>query len=153
MTQASTTAVHTLLLASDHAGYSLKAALQTALAARDLRLVDLGCDSAARSVDYPDYARKLTGRLAEAGNGVLGLLMCGSGVGMAMTANRIPGMRAVVCSEAYSAGMARAHNNANILCLGARVVGVDLALHIVDAFLSTPFEAGRHARRVAAIEG
>jgi ribose 5-phosphate isomerase B len=102
------------------------------------------------SCDYPDFAHALASAI-EAGEVDSGMLVCGTGVGMSIAANRHAGVRAVVCSEPLSARMSRRHNDANVLCLGARVVGPDTALDILDAFLSAEFEGGRHAKRVAKI--
>lgn len=139
-----------LLVGSDHAGLPLKTQLVAFLAARGVEVEDVGTHDAA-SVDYPDYAHRVA-RGVVAGEAQLGLLVCGSGVGVSIAANRLPGVRAVVCSEPYSAAMARRHNDANVLCLGARVVGVGLGESILTAFLESEFEGGRHAERVAKIE-
>ncbi len=139
-----------IFVGADHAGLALKQALVEALAGRELTVEDLGTHDT-QSCDYPDFAHDVARRVA-AGEGDLGLLVCGSGVGMSIAANRHEGVRAVVCSEPYSAGMARRHNDANVLCLGSRVVGGGLAEQILDAFLSAEFEGGRHAKRVAKID-
>ena len=136
-------------VASDHAGLELKRALLTELEKRGIEVQDFGTDSAA-SCDYPDFAHALANAL-EAGTVSRGLLVCGTGVGMSIAANRHAGVRAVVCSEPLSAKMSRRHNDANVLCLGARVVGQDTALDILEAFLGAEFEGGRHAGRVAKI--
>ncbi len=146
----------TLLLASDHGGLTLKNALVSVAQAAGFRVEDLG-PACADSCDYPVFAHKLTGRLVEAGadgqNGqLLGVLVCGTGLGMSMAANRVPGIRAAVCTCDYMARMARAHNNANVLCLGERVVGQGLAADILRAFLTAPFEGGRHLRRIGQFE-
>jgi ribose 5-phosphate isomerase B len=146
----------TILLASDHGGFALKSALIQALRKDDCRVEDLGPDCT-NSCDYPAYADKLAQRLLEAGeegqNGmVLGILVCGTGLGMSMAANRHPGIRAAVCTNEFMARMARAHNNANVLCLGERVLGQGLAKDVVRAFLSAPFEGGRHLRRIEQFE-
>jgi ribose 5-phosphate isomerase B len=134
---------------ADHAGFELKGALVTELAKLGFEIQDLGTDSL-ESCDYPDYAHAVS-EAVEEGRADLGILVCGTGVGMSISANRHPGVRAVVCSEPFSARMSRRHNDANVLCLGARVVGLGTALDIVDAFLRTPFEGGRHTRRVSKI--
>lgn len=139
-----------IVVGADHAGLPLKQPLVAWLRERGWDVDDLGTHDAA-SVDYPDYAHRVASAIA-AGEHSLGLLVCGSGVGMSIGANRHAGVRAVVCSEPYSAAMARAHNDANVLCLGARVVGVGLAETILAAFLHGAFEGGRHARRVAKLE-
>lgn len=136
-------------VACDHAGLELKQALVVELQKRGISLRDFGTATPA-SCDYPDFAHAV-------GNAIQGdeidraLLVCGTGVGMSIAANRHPAVRAVVCSEPLSARMARQHNDANVLCLGARVVGTGTALDIVDAFLAAEFEGGRHATRVAKI--
>ena len=137
-------------IGADHAGYGLKADVFAWLGARGDVVVDLGTTSSTSAVDYPDVAHALA-KLVEAGEIELGILVCGSGVGMSIAVNRHPAVRAVVCSEPYSARLARQHNDANVLCLGARVIGVGTAKDIVDAFFATNFEGGRHAARVAKI--
>lgn len=140
-----------IIVGGDHAGLNLKRALAESLRARGYAVEDIGSHDDA-STDYPDYARLLASKVAN-GDAPLGLLVCGTGVGMSIAANRHAGVRAVVCSEPFSAMMARRHNDANVLCLGARVVGAGLAQEILDVFLATEFEGGRHARRVAKIDG
>ncbi len=134
----------------DHAGLELKRGLVAELEKRGLQVRDFGTDSG-DSCDYPDFAHALAQGI-ERGEIALGLLVCGTGVGMAIAANRHPGVRAVVCSETFSARMAREHNDANVLCLGARVIGAGVAAEVLDAFLSASFAGGRHAGRVAKIE-
>ena len=136
-------------LASDHAGYDLKESLKKHLKAKGVEAEDLGPDSN-ESVDYPDYAHQVASAVGR-GEG-LGLLVCGTGVGMSMTANRHHGVRAALCGDVYSASMTRQHNDANVLCIGARVVGGGLAAEILKAFLGASFEGGRHERRVKKIE-
>jgi ribose 5-phosphate isomerase B len=102
-------------------------------------------------VDYPDFAHRLAEGVVS-GRFASGVLLCGTGLGMSMAANRHARVRAALCSESYSAAMARRHNDANVLCMGGRVIGPELAIHVLDTFLSTPFEGGRHGRRVAKIE-
>ncbi len=136
-------------IASDHAGLPLKARLVELLAARGHQVADLGTDSAA-SVDYPDYALRVTDELSS-GRCDTGILVCGTGVGMSLAANKVPGIRAAVATDPYMARMARAHNDANVLCLGARVVREGLAEEILDAWLGTAFLGGRHAQRVEKI--
>ncbi len=138
-----------VVLASDHAGRTLRQAVVAHLSATHTTS-DLGTDGDA-SVDYPDYASKVARAVAR-GEADLGILVCGTGIGMSMAANRVKGVRAALCTNELMAKMARAHNDANVLCLGERVIGQGLALAIADAFVSTKFEAGRHARRVALIE-
>ena len=136
----------TVVLASDHAGYSLKNALRDYLASEGYAVIDAGTDSSA-SCDSPVYAEKAC-RILLAGDADLALLVCGTGVGMSLAANKIPGVRAACCSDVYTAKFTRLHNDANALCLGARVLGEGLAREIADIFVSTEFEGGKHARRV-----
>ncbi|MFT3922728.1 MAG: ribose 5-phosphate isomerase B [Myxococcales bacterium] len=136
-------------VASDHAGLELKKVLVAELERRGFEVQDFGTHGTA-SCDYPDFAHAL-GRAVEEGSVARGLLVCGTGVGMSIAVNRHAGVRAVVCSEPLSARMSRKHNDANVLCVGARVVGSDTALDILDAFLGAEFEGGRHAGRVAKI--
>jgi ribose 5-phosphate isomerase B len=135
-----------LVAASDHAGLALRAEAVKAARGRGLEVEDLG-PFTADSVDYPDFAVKV-GEAVGAGRARFGLLVCGTGIGISMAANKLPGVRAALCRTEYEARMARAHNDANVLCLGERVTGAGLAAAIVEAFLATPFEGGRHARRV-----
>jgi ribose 5-phosphate isomerase B len=138
-----------LAIGADHAGFELKVALSAELGKLGYDIQDLGTDSL-ESCDYPDYAHAVS-EAVEEGRADLGILVCGTGVGMSITANRHAGVRAVVCSEPFSARMARRHNDANVLCLGARVVGMGTVLDIVEGFLGTRFEGGRHSRRVSKI--
>ncbi|PKK40206.1 Ribose 5-phosphate isomerase B [Clostridiaceae bacterium JG1575] len=135
-----------LAVGSDHAAYEFKMDLLKYLEEKGIEYEDLGSHSAERT-DYPIWGEKVARKVA-AGEVDAGLLFCGTGVGISISANKVRGIRAVVCSEPYSAAMARRHNNANILCMGARVVGPDLARMILDAFLHSEFEGGRHAKRV-----
>lgn len=136
-------------LGSDHAGFDLKEAVRAHLAARGVDVIDLGTLPGERG-DYPLFAARVA-QAVVADAGSLGFLFCGSGVGVSIAANKVPNVRSVVCSEPYSAIMAREHNDANVLALGQRVVGVALALLIVDAFLDAEFEGGRHVQRLAMI--
>jgi ribose 5-phosphate isomerase B len=140
-----------IYIGSDHAGYELKETLKKYLAEKGRKFLDLGAFST-DSVDYPDIAREVAEKVVEEKNS-LGVLICGTGIGMMMTANKQPGARAAVCTHELMAKMARAHNDANILCLGSRIIGTDLAKHILDVFLETEFEKEeRHERRVKKIE-
>jgi ribose 5-phosphate isomerase B len=142
----------TLLLAlgSDHAGLALKESLKPLLSRLNVTFEDLGTHTP-DSTDYPDYAHAVAKGI-EAGRFQVGLLVCGTGLGMSMAANRHRAVRAALCTDSYCARMARKHNDANVLCLGARVVGGGLAEEILEAFLSTGFEGGRHAGRVQKID-
>jgi ribose 5-phosphate isomerase B len=136
-------------IASDHAGVDLKAFLGTWLRGTDRAVMDLGPPDT-RAVDYPSFAQRLCERVVR-GDVPYGILICGSGIGMSIAANKVPGIRAALVNEPVSAVMSRKHNNANVLCLGARMTGPDLAAECVKAFLSTSFDPGddgRHRRRV-----
>jgi ribose 5-phosphate isomerase B len=134
------------VIASDHAGLELKRGLAQALGEWGWQAEDLGCRGA-ESVDYPDFALAVARRV-KSEDPPLGLLVCGTGVGMSITANKVRGVRAALCHDSYSAVAARAHNNANVLCMGGRVVGPELAKEVLRAFLVTPFDGGRHQRRL-----
>jgi ribose 5-phosphate isomerase B len=138
-----------IAIASDHAAVALRARVAEMLRARGHEALDLGADGSC-SVDYPDYALLVTGEVT-ASRCECGILVCGTGIGMSIAANKVPGIRAALCTDPYMARMARAHNDANVLCLGARVIGEGLAEEILDAWLSTSFIGGRHANRVAKI--
>lgn len=138
----------TIHLASDHAGFNLKSLLTRHLEKSGHKIVDHGTDSE-QSCDYPDYAHALCQAVATSAE--TGILVCGTGIGMSMAANRHPEIRAALCASELAARLCRQHNNANVLCLGARVTGEELALAIVDAFLSAGFEGGRHERRISKI--
>lgn len=140
-----------IAIGSDHAGYMLKTEIARWLVAQGYEVRDWGTDNAEDSVDYPDFARAVAQAVA-AGECDLGIALCGTGIGVSITANKVPGVRAAVCTDTYMARMSRQHNDANVLCLGGRVLGVGLALDIVAAWLTAAFEGGRHARRVAKYE-
>ena len=138
-------------IGSDHGGFALKEAIKKHLEERGLEYKDFGTYSNA-SCDYPVYGRAVAKAVA-AGECELGILICGTGIGISITANKVPGVRAALCSDCFSAEATRQHNNANILALGARVLGEGLALKIVDTFLDTPFSNDeRHIRRISMIE-
>jgi ribose 5-phosphate isomerase B len=139
-----------IVVASDHAAVELKRRVVELLAARGEQCADLG-PADDRSVDYADYAHRVVAEII-AGRAERGILICGTGIGMSMAANRHPGIRAALCHDGYTAEMARRHNDANVLCLGARVLGVGVAEQVVEIFLATAFEGGRHQRRVTKIE-
>lgn len=134
-----------VVIAADHGGYALKQILAAYLQEKKWEVEDLGTHSSA-SVDYPDYARKLCETVIS--KQCPGILICGTGVGMSMAANKFPEIRAALCTNEYMARLTRQHNDANVLCLGERVLGQDLAKGIVDAFLTASFEGGRHQRRI-----
>jgi ribose 5-phosphate isomerase B len=135
-----------LIAGSDHAGLALRAEAVKVAKEAGFVVEDLGPFSG-ESVDYPDYARQV-GEAVASGRARLGVLVCGTGIGMSIAANKVKGVRAAHCSTEYEARMARAHNDANVLCVGERVVGLGLGAAVVKAFLETPFEGGRHARRI-----
>lgn len=135
-----------IALGCDHAGYPLKEDIKEHLKARGIEVEDFGCH-APESCDYPDMAVPPCHAVVR-GECDLALLFCGTGIGISISANKIPGIRAACCSDCFSARATRLHNDANVLCMGARVVGPGLAMQMVDEFLSTEFEGGRHQRRV-----
>ncbi len=137
----------TVAVAADHAGFPLKEQVRAMLEARNLTVIDLGPFDT-QSVDYPRYADALAVAMAE-GRANRGVLVCGTGLGISMAANRHSHLRAALCHEPYSAQMAREHNDANVLVLGGRIIGAGIAEACLDAFLSTPFGGGRHIPRVA----
>ena len=139
-----------IAIGSDHGGFEYKASIIKALQFKGYDVVDMGTYSP-ESCDYPIIAKKVARAVAK-GDFEKGILVCGTGIGMSMAANKVKGIRAAVCGDTFSARATRAHNNANILCLGQRVVGEGLALDIVDIWLTTKFEGGRHERRVNMIE-
>ncbi len=139
-----------VVFGSDHAGYELKRVLMELAKERGWEVEDVGVHGGA-TADYPDFAHAVASRIGGVSD-VRGVLVCGTGIGMAMAANRHTGVRAALCHDAFTAEMARRHNDANVLCLGGRVTGPGVALQILDLFLSTPFEGGRHYPRVAKIE-
>jgi ribose 5-phosphate isomerase B len=136
----------TIAIAADHAGYELKNLLAEELRKAGLEIIDLGTNSA-DSVDYPDFADALAKTLA-AGKAKRGLLVCGTGIGISIAANRHKGIRAALCRNTTDARLAREHNDANVLVLGGRTTGVEVARDTLKVFLSTPFAGGRHQRRV-----
>lgn len=140
-----------IAIASDHGGFALKQEVMEHLKARNVEYIDKGCYSAA-SCDYPIFAKEVTAAVTS-GEAELGILICGTGIGMSIAANKVKGIRAALCHDVFSAQATREHNDANILCMGARVVGPGLALMIVDTFLDTPFSNDeRHIRRISLIE-
>ncbi len=138
-------------IASDHAGYDLKEALKGHLAGHDLEVLDLGTDGP-ESVDYPDFAAALAAAVAE-GRAARGVLVCGTGIGISIAANRNPAIRAALCHDTTTARLSRQHNDANVLVLGGRLIGEEVAKDCLSVFLSTAYEGGRHDRRVAKLSG
>ncbi len=139
-----------IALGADHAGFELKEKIKEFLQDAGHEVLDLGCHST-ESVDYPVYGAKVAKAVLQ-GEAERGILVCGTGLGMSMVANRFPGIRAALCHELFTARMSRLHNDANVLVLGGRVIGDVLALEMVKVFLETPFEGGRHLRRVNQID-
>ncbi len=136
-------------IASDHGGFELKKSLKRHLDEKNIEYIDCGTDSEA-SCDYPDFAEKAC-TLVQRKEVTYGVLICGTGIGMCIAANKMKGIRAALCGDTFSAHFTRAHNDANVLTLGARVIGPGLAEFILDEFLGTDFEGGRHARRIEKI--
>ena len=130
----------------DHGGLDHKNAIVEHLKSRGFEVTDFGIYEQ-KSVDYPDIAVKVTSAITS-GEHELGILVCGTGIGMSIAANKVKGIRAAACSEHFSAKYTRMHNNSNVLCLGGRVIGVGTALELVDLFIDTPFEGDRHQRRI-----
>ena len=139
-----------IVIASDHAGFYLKEKVKEFLQKENYKVIDVGCFSA-ESVDYPEYGAKAIEKILNK-EAEYGILICGTGIGMSIVANRFPGIRAALCHEPFSAKMSRLHNNANVLVLGGRIIGEGIALEIVKTFFETPFEGGRHERRINLIE-
>ncbi len=136
-------------IATDHAGFHYKEQVKDYIKSKGIEIIDLGPDSADR-VDYPDYGKKCA-EAVKNDEGSFGIIICGTGIGISMAANKVEGIRAALCHDAYTATMARAHNNAQILAFGERVVGMGVVQSMIDAFIETEFEGGRHAARVEKI--
>lgn len=139
-----------IVIGCDHAAYELKLKVIEHLTAQGIEVEDIGTNSTA-SCDYPDFADALCKKIMS-GEFERGILICGTGIGMSMAANKHKGIRAACCSDTFSARLTREHNDANVLCFGARVVGEGLAYDLVDLFVSTDYEGGKHARRVAMVD-
>jgi ribose 5-phosphate isomerase B len=140
-----------IYIGSDHGGFELKNQLFKYINGElGVEIKDMGCFSS-NSVDYPDIAKSVCDEVINS-NGI-GILLCGTGIGISMAANKIKNIRCALCSNEYSAKMAKKHNNANVLALGARVIGIGLAKSIIETFLNTEFEGGRHRRRTDKIDG
>ncbi|MFC3051171.1 ribose 5-phosphate isomerase B [Kordiimonas pumila] len=135
-----------IAVACDHAGFSLKEDIKSHLASQGYQVLDLGTNGS-ESVDYPDFGRAMGDAIAS-DKASRGILICGSGIGISIAANRNPAVRAALCESGLSARLSRQHNDANVLALGARLIGIETALDCVNAFLTTDFEGGRHQRRV-----
>lgn len=139
-----------VVIGSDHGGFFYKEKIAEYLKARNIPFTDVGTHTR-EACDYPNIARNVA-EMVISGQANRGILVCGTGIGMSIAVNKVHGIRAALCGDTYSARVSRAHNNANILCLGERVIGEHLALDIVDIWLKTAFEGGRHKRRVDMIE-
>ncbi len=135
-----------IFIASDHAGFFLKSSIIEEFSKIGFKLTDLGCSSAERSVDYPDFAQKIAEKIKNKSD--FGILICGSGVGISIAANRFKNIRAALCHNAKIAKLSRQHNDANVVCLGARIITEKAAIAIIKSFLATKFEGGRHEARV-----
>ncbi len=138
-----------IVIGSDHGGYSLKNKIIEHLKEQGIEVSDLGCYST-ESCDYPLVAKEVAKKVLE--TGCKGILVCGTGIGMSIAANRFKGVRASHCTDTFTARMTRMHNDSNILCLGERITGSGLALDIVDIWIKTEFEGGRHSRRIDMLE-
>ena len=139
-----------IAIGNDHAGVEFKNKIMQELRSKGYEIVNVGTDTL-DSVDYPDIAKKVSEKVLN-GEAKFGILICGTGIGISIAANKIKGIRAALCHNEYTAKLARLHNDANIIALGARVLGEDLGLACVEAFVNTEFEGGRHAKRVGKIE-
>lgn len=139
-----------IIIGCDHGGFELKQEIMNCVVDNGHQFVDAGCYSTA-SVDYPDLASVVCGAIGK-GEAEKGILICGTGIGMSIAANRHSGIRAALCMEPFSARMSREHNDANVLCLGGRLTGVSLAIDIVKTWLNTEFSGGRHQRRLDMLE-
>jgi ribose 5-phosphate isomerase B len=138
-----------IYIGSDHGGYSLKLVLINYLKENNIEFADLGCDG--ETVDYPDIGKKVCKKVLEAPEN-RGILVCSTGIGISMTANRFAGIRAALCTDYYSAKYTRKHNDANVICFGKFVTGEGLAVELLDVFLNTGFDGGRHIPRINKIE-
>lgn len=138
-----------IAVGSDHGGFLLKDEIMKHLKQKNIDFVDFGCFTT-ESVDYPDIGQAV-GEAVAAGEYDKGIICCGTGIGISISANKVPGIRAALCGDCFSAKASREHNDANVLALGERVIGVELAMMIVDIWLDTEFQGGRHGRRVGKI--
>ena len=139
-----------IVVGSDHAAYELKEAIKEKLIGEGHEVIDVGCDST-ESVDYPKYGHAV-GRAVASGEAERGIAVCGSGIGISIACNKVPGIRAALCTSVEMAEMCRRHNNANVVCMGARMISQELAFDIIDKWMTTEFEGGKHLRRINEIE-
>ena len=139
-----------IAVGSDHAAYELKEAIKEKLISEGHEVIDVGCDST-ESVDYPKYGHAV-GRAVASGEAERGIAVCGSGIGISIACNKVPGIRAALCTSVEMAEMCRRHNNANVVCMGARMISQELAFDIIDKWMTTDFEGGKHLRRINEIE-
>ena len=139
-----------LVIGSDHAAYEMKEAIKKKLTDEGNEVIDVGCDST-ESVDYPKYGHAV-GRMVASGEAERGIAVCGSGIGISIACNKVPGIRAALCTSVEMAEMCRRHNNANVVCMGGRMISQELAFDIVDKWLTTEFEGGKHLRRINELE-
>ena len=139
-----------IVVGSDHAAYELKEAIKEKLISEGHEVIDVGCDST-ESVDYPKYGHAV-GRAVASGEAERGIAVCGSGIGISIACNKVPGIRAALCTSVEMAEMCRRHNNANVVCMGARMISQELAFDIIDKWMTTEFEGGKHLRRINEIE-
>ncbi len=139
-----------IVVGSDHAAYELKEAIKEKLIGEGHEVIDVGCYSP-ESVDYPKYGHAV-GRTVASGEAERGIAVCGSGIGISIACNKVPGIRAALCTSVEMAEMCRRHNNANVVCMGARMISQELAFDIIDKWMTTDFEGGKHLRRINEIE-
>ena len=139
-----------LAIGCDHAAYELKEAIKAKMLAEGHEIIDCGTDST-ESVDYPKYGHAV-GRAVASGEAERGIAVCGSGIGISIACNKVPGIRAALCTSVEMAEMCRRHNNANVVCMGARMISQELAFDIIDTWMTTDFEGGKHLRRINEIE-
>ena len=139
-----------IAIGSDHAAYELKEAIKEKMIGEGHEIIDVGCDST-ESVDYPKYGHAV-GRAVASGEAERGIAVCGSGIGISIACNKVPGIRAALCTSVEMAEMCRRHNNANVVCMGARMISQELAFAIIDKWMTTEFEGGKHLRRINEIE-
>ena len=135
-----------IAIGCDHAGYELKEKVKAKMAAAGHEMIDVGTDST-ESVDYPKYGHAV-GRTVASGEAERGIAICGSGIGISIACNKVPGIRAALCTSTEMAEMCRRHNNANVICMGARMISEELAFAMIDTWMTTEFEGGKHERRI-----